>query len=50
MDGYGFTYFWSMDMDGYGFYKPRPCQSLALTLALVGELDGPSRFLSDKLT
>ena len=29
MDGYGFTYFFlSMDMDGCGFYKPHPCQSL----------------------
>ena len=25
VDGYGFTNFVSMDMDGYGLYKPHPC-------------------------
>ena len=34
MDGYVFTNFLSIDMDGYGFYKPHPCQSLLLGVAL----------------
>ena len=41
--------FLSMDMDGYGFYKPHPCQSLLETASEPGwrhGLTGASKYVN----